>query len=102
MSDLEFLSGHELVVYSETHCPDCVRLKQWMNRRGVKARELLITDDAEAAERLERETGKMAVPFILVDGTRWVRGYHKELPTRFDPKLFVVELEAAIADLPKH
>lgn len=95
MSDLEFLSGHELVVYSETHCPDCVRLKQWMKRRGVKARELLITDDAEAAEKLERETGKMAVPFILVDGTRWVRGYHKELATRFDESTLLDELRAA-------
>jgi glutaredoxin len=51
---------------------------------------------AGAAERLERETGKRAIPFILVNGQRWVRGYHRELPSRFDPELLVQEIVAAI------
>lgn len=96
MSDLDFLAGHDLAVYSETHCPDCVRLKHWMTRRGVRAREVLISDDEGAAEKLERETGKLAVPFILVDGERWVRGYHKELPGRFDERVLLDELRAAM------
>jgi hypothetical protein len=47
---------------------------------------------------LEAETGKRAIPFVLVDGRHWVRGYHKELPQRFDPKLFLSELRQAIAE----
>jgi len=48
-----------------------------------------------AAERLEQETGKRAIPFILVNGKTWVRGYHRELPQRLDPDLLVQELLAA-------
>jgi len=36
------------------------------------------------------------VPFILVDGKQWVRGYHKELPGRFDAKLLLAELQSAL------
>jgi hypothetical protein len=33
---------------------------------------------------------------VLVNGKRWVRGYHKELPQRLDGDLLVAELlEAA-------
>jgi hypothetical protein len=56
-----------------------------------------IEADPEAAERLERETGKRAIPFALVNGRIWVRGYHRELPARFDPALFVREVRAAAA-----
>ncbi|MBI5362943.1 MAG: glutaredoxin family protein [Planctomycetes bacterium] len=96
MNDLAFLSGHDLVVYSETACPDCRRFDQWAQQNGVKLRKVLISEDAGAAEKLERETGKMAVPFVLVDGQRWVRGYHKELPSRFSAELLATELRAAV------
>ena len=48
-----------------------------------------------AAEKLEAETGKRAIPFVLVNGGRWVRGYHKELPQRLNGDLLVEELLAA-------
>ena len=96
MNDLTFLSGHDLVVYSETSCPDCRRFDRWAHENGVKLTKVLISEDAHAAEKLERETGKMAVPFILVDGRRWVRGYHKELPSRFSADMLVSELRAAV------
>ena len=96
-SDLAFLAGHELVVYSSNGCPDCARLEQWMRRNGVAHSNVMIDEVPAAAEKLERETGKQAVPFLLVDGARWVRGYHRELPGRFDPKILLAELAAAFA-----
>jgi hypothetical protein len=48
-----------------------------------------------AADKLEAETGKRAIPFVLVGGKRWVRGYHRELPQRLDGDLLVEELLAA-------
>jgi glutaredoxin len=94
---LEFLRGHRLAVYSSHGCPDCTRLKQWMQRRGVAADEIYIDEDPVAAEKLESETGKQAVPFILIDGQSWVRGYHLESRARFDEAALLSELEAAIS-----
>ena len=48
-----------------------------------------------AADRLVAETGKRAIPFILVNGRTWVRGYHRELAQRFDPDTLVRELRLA-------
>lgn len=94
--DLQFLSGHRLDVYSFEGCPDCVRLEKWMQNFGVPHGHVDIHIQPEAAEKLERETGKQAVPFILIDGRAWVRGYHKERPGRFDPQLLLQELRSAI------
>lgn len=96
MSATDFLEGHDLAVYSETWCPDCTRFKRWVQATGVKTREILISEHPDAAEKLENETGKMAVPFILVDGKTWVRGYHKEVPGRFSEQILLDELRAAI------
>ena len=94
--DLAFLAAHDLAVYSSNGCPDCTRLEQWMRRNGVAHTNVMIDEAPEAAEKLESETGKQAVPFLLVDGKRWVRGYHRELPGRFDPKVLLAELRASI------
>jgi glutaredoxin len=94
--ELTFLDGHDLAVYSTQWCPDCTRLKRWLASTGVKYREVDIENEDGAAEKLETETGKRAIPFILIDGATWVRGYHKEVSSRFDPKLLVSELEGAL------
>lgn len=94
--DLKFLEGHDIAVYSFASCPDCVRLKRWMQAHGFPHRDVDIDADPAEADRLERETGKMAVPFLLVDNRSWVRGYHKEIPGRFDPKVFLEELQSAM------
>lgn len=95
--DLAFLAGHDLSVYSSHGCPDCTRLDQWMRTQKVAHSKVFIDDDASAAAKLENETGKQAVPFILVDGKRWVRGYHREERSRLSEALLVSELRAAIA-----
>ena len=95
-AELGFLAGHDLAVYSTEWCPDCARLRRFLDSQGVAYREVSIEDDDAAREKLERETGKRAVPFILVDGARWVRGYHTEASSRFLPGVLQSELRAAI------
>lgn len=95
MTDLAFLQGHEVVVYSEAWCPDCTRLDRWAAQKGLAWPKVLLSSTPGAAEKLENETGKRAVPFLLVDGKTWVRGYHKELPGRFDERTLLAELQAA-------
>jgi glutaredoxin len=94
--NLDFLSGHRLEVYSTTWCPDCRRLDRWLAEQALEHSIVDIEDTPGAARRLEQETGKRAVPFVLVDGRSWVRGYHRERPGRFDPRLLVDELRAAV------
>ncbi|HEU4952900.1 MAG TPA: glutaredoxin family protein [Holophagaceae bacterium] len=91
------LKGLDITIYSAGWCPDCRRLEGWLEREGLHFPIVDIEAVDGAAERLERETGKRAIPFLLVNGRTWVRGYHKELPTRFDPALLVQEVTAAAA-----
>ena len=95
MSRIDDLAGLELAVYSATWCPDCRRLEAWLAEHQVTYAKVDIETASGAAEKLETETGKRAIPFVLVNGKRWVRGYHKELPQRLDGDLFIEELVAA-------
>lgn len=95
--DTSFLAGHDLAVYSATWCPDCTRLKRWLASTNIATHEVNIDSVDGAAEKLEEETGKRAIPYVLVDGKQWVRGYHKELGSRFDPKVLLSELRQAVA-----
>ena len=86
------LQGLDLQVYTAPWCPDCRTLDRWLAANDIAHSKVDIEAVEGAAERLERETGKRAIPFILVDDRRWVRGYHRELPGRFSPDLLVKEL----------
>lgn len=93
---LDFLRGHKLSVYSSHGCPDCTRLDRWMTEHSVPHEKVYIDDVPGAADKLEAETGKQAVPFILVDDKAWVRGYHKEIRGRFDEAVLLEELGTAL------
>jgi glutaredoxin len=86
------LQGLDLQVYTAAWCPDCRALDKWLAANGVSHSKVDIETVEGAAERLETETGKRAIPFILVNGERWVRGYHRELPGRLSPELLAKEL----------
>ncbi len=92
MTPAEQLSSLDLKVYSAAWCPDCTRLDRWLAQEAVPHTKVDIEADPAAADKLETETGKRAIPFILVNGARWVRGYHRELPQRLDAQLLVQEL----------
>jgi glutaredoxin len=89
------LNHVDLQVFSSDWCGDCRRLERWLVENQVEYVKVDIEKVPGAAERLVRETGKRAIPFILVGGKRWVRGYHRELSSRFDPTLLVQEILAA-------
>jgi glutaredoxin len=85
-------------VYSVSWCPDCRRLDHWLQENAVSHAKVDLETEPGAPERLEQETGKRAIPFILVNGRRWVRGYHREAPSRFDPEILIRELLAVARD----
>jgi glutaredoxin len=69
----------KIIVYSAKLCGDCQLLKAFMDREGVAYETRDIRDNPEHAEELERETGKLGVPYLQIDG-EWVRGYQPGQP----------------------
>lgn len=60
--------SHRVVVYSGSGCPACGTAKSYLRSRGVNFREIDISHDQHAAERLVQRSGQMAVPQIDIDG----------------------------------
>ena len=92
----EKLENARLEVYTSSWCPDCSRLKTFLDRNRIKYETVNIGSEEGAAEKLESETGKRGVPFVLVNGSRWVRGYHLDQPGRLNPAVFVEELAGSL------
>jgi glutaredoxin-like YruB-family protein len=63
-----------VVVYSGPGCPACGQLKNYLRRHGVSYREVDVSRDPRAAERIARRSGMMAVPQTDVNG-RLVVGF---------------------------
>jgi len=93
---MQTIKNAYLQVYTTTWCPDCRVLDRWLVANGVPHSKVDIESTEGAAEMLERETGKRAIPFILVNGEHWVRGYHKELSSRFSAEMLIRDLMEAI------
>jgi len=60
--------SHQVIVYSGSGCPACGAAKSYLRRQGVRFREIDISRDQHAAERLVQRSGQMAVPQIDIDG----------------------------------
>ena len=60
--------SHRVVVYSGPGCPACGTAKAYLRKRGVNFRIVDIARDQQAAEKLMRRSGQMAVPQIDING----------------------------------
>jgi glutaredoxin len=71
-------------------------LKSVLDRFGIEYDTVNIARQEGAAEKLESETGKRGVPYVLVNGSKWVRGYHLDQPGRLNVDVFASELAQAL------
>ncbi|HOI10061.1 MAG TPA: glutaredoxin domain-containing protein [Myxococcota bacterium] len=60
--------AHRVTVYSTTTCPWCVRLKDYLRRRGVSFTDVDVSRDQAAARRMMAKSGQMGVPQAEIDG----------------------------------
>jgi glutaredoxin len=61
------MSANSIVMYSTTWCPDCRRVKSFLNDRGVEFREVNIEDDPDAEDLVLRvNNGRRKVPTLQV------------------------------------
>ena len=71
--------ARNIVLYSAELCSDCQLLKQFMERHGLEYTLRDIRKNPEHARELEEQTGKLGVPYLIIDGT-WVRAYEPGRP----------------------
>ncbi|MFM1921903.1 MAG: hypothetical protein RLZZ303_3537 [Candidatus Hydrogenedentota bacterium] len=69
----------EIILYSAALCGDCQLLKQYMDECGIAYENRDIRDDPEHARVLEEQTGKLGVPYLVIEGV-WIKGYQSGLP----------------------
>jgi len=55
-------------------CGDCQLLKAYMDEKGIDYTLRDIRENLEFGEELEQKTGKLGVPYVVIDG-QWIRGY---------------------------
>ncbi|MCD6364682.1 MAG: NrdH-redoxin [Planctomycetes bacterium] len=63
-----------VVVYTGPGCPACGLLKTYLRRHNVGFQEVNVAQDQQAAEKLVRRSGQMAVPQTDING-RLVVGF---------------------------
>lgn len=69
----------QVVVYSAELCGDCQHLKGWLDLVGIQYETRDIKKNPEHATVLEAKTGKLGVPFVIING-EWKRGYEPGRP----------------------
>lgn len=79
----------EIVLYSAQLCGDCQKLKEFMDAREIDYELRDIRENPEYAEEVQQATGKLGVPYLVIDG-EWVRGYQIGQPfsEEFAERLF--------------
>jgi mycoredoxin len=59
----------QITIYTRPWCGSVLRVKRWLDQRGIPYTEINIAQDKEAARYVESlNGGNQAVPTIVVDG----------------------------------
>ena len=68
---------HTVTVYSTPACPYCIRLKSYLNQRGIAFTAVDVSVDKAELDKMVDISGQMGVPVIDIDG-QIVVGFDKE------------------------
>ena len=58
----------DLVLYHFEWCPFCVKVRQYLQDRGIKIKEKDTRQDPQAQAELIDKTGRTQVPCLFIDG----------------------------------
>ncbi len=56
-----------VIIYSTSHCPYCVRAKELLKRKGVSFNEILVDEDDKKREEMIAKTNRYTVPQIFIN-----------------------------------
>ncbi len=80
----------QVTIYTTTYCPFCTRAKNLFKQKNIAFKEVDITNDTEAREKIEIKTGWMTVPMIFI-GDEFIGGsdelYELNASGKLDAKL---------------
>ncbi|MBN1170230.1 glutaredoxin family protein [Candidatus Micrarchaeota archaeon] len=57
-----------VIVYSTTHCPWCVKLKDFLKQNNIQFEERNANENHDYAAELQQKSGGLAVPVTDVNG----------------------------------
>lgn len=66
-------------IYSKPGCAHCVQLKEKLMDMGIGYKEIDVSQDREAFERVTEDWGYRQVPVLEFDGDTWVNPSHDAL-----------------------
>jgi len=66
-----------VTVYSTPTCPWCVRVKGYLQQKGVEFTDVDVSKDIEKAREMVKLSGQMGVPVVAINGSVIV-GFDKE------------------------
>ncbi len=79
----------DVKVYSAVWCRDCREAKRFLTKHNIPFEEIDIEQTAGAADEVEKNVGKRAIPQFVIDG-KWVQPYrpgrgflHEEMAALF-------------------
>jgi glutaredoxin len=75
-SKLQDSAGSDVLVFTESGCPWCARIRQLLAEKSIEYREYAIDRDAEAMA-LYADLGEAGVPVLLI-GTRRIVGFRED------------------------
>ncbi len=58
----------EVIIYTTSYCPYCIRAKHLLTQKGVEYREIDVTADDASRERMSAASGRRTLPQIFIDG----------------------------------
>lgn len=67
----------EVTLYTTPTCPWCVRLKNYLNEKGIGYQEVDVSADQASVSKLVDLTGQRSVP-VLSNGQEYVVGFNPE------------------------
>lgn len=57
----------DVIVYSGSHCPYCVRAKQLLDRKGVAYTEIHVDEDPAQRKVMMEKSGRRTIPQIFIN-----------------------------------
>lgn len=56
-----------IIIYSSSYCPYCVRAKELFKRKGVSFNEIFVDSDDKLREEMITKTNRRSVPQIFIN-----------------------------------
>lgn len=54
------------IVYSTQTCPYCVKVKEYLQEKGIEYKDIDVSADQEAANTMIQKSGQMGVPVTVI------------------------------------